>query len=89
MPRLTSKGQVTIPKRIRDHLGLAPGAEVEFRLGQHGEITLKAVKGTAAETGAERERQRMKKALAHLRGSLDLGMTTDEFMRFVRGDPDE
>jgi antitoxin PrlF len=30
MSRMTSKGQVTIPKRIRDHLGLKPGSEVEF-----------------------------------------------------------
>lgn len=28
--RLTSKGQVTIPKPVRDRLGLQPGDEVEF-----------------------------------------------------------
>jgi AbrB family looped-hinge helix DNA binding protein len=89
MPRLTSKGQVTIPKRIRDFLGLAPGMAVEFVLGQDGAIVLKPANGATATTRAERERHRMEQALAHLRGSLDLGMTTDEFMRFVRGDPDE
>ena len=30
MPRVTTKGQVTIPKRIREYLGLKPGSEVEF-----------------------------------------------------------
>ena len=30
MSRLTSKGQVTIPKSVRERLGLHPGAEVEF-----------------------------------------------------------
>ena len=30
MPRLTSKGQVTIPKVVRDRFGLGPGSEVEF-----------------------------------------------------------
>jgi AbrB family looped-hinge helix DNA binding protein len=30
MSRLTSKGQVTIPKSVRDRLGLQPGDEVEF-----------------------------------------------------------
>jgi AbrB family looped-hinge helix DNA binding protein len=28
--RVTSKGQVTIPKAVRDELGLKPGDEVEF-----------------------------------------------------------
>ena len=28
--RLTDKGQVTIPKHVRDGLGLRPGDEVEF-----------------------------------------------------------
>lgn len=32
MPRLTSKGQVTIPKPIRDALGLNSGDEVLFDL---------------------------------------------------------
>ena len=28
--KLTSKGQVTIPKAVREHLGLRPGDEIEF-----------------------------------------------------------
>ena len=28
--RVTEKGQVTIPKHVRDRLGIAPGSEVEF-----------------------------------------------------------
>ena len=28
--RVTTKGQVTIPKNIRDRLGIEPGSEVEF-----------------------------------------------------------
>ena len=89
MPRITSKGQVTIPKRIRDHLGLKPGSEVEFQYDGDGRIVLKASQNIGAKTRADRERKRMEKALAELRGTLDLGMSTDEFMRFVRGDPDE
>lgn len=89
MPRLTSKGQVTIPKRIRDHLGLKPGANVEFGLNSDGRVVLQAEPHVDAKTRAGRERQRMEKALAELRGTLDLGMTTDEFMRFLRGDPEE
>jgi AbrB family looped-hinge helix DNA binding protein len=30
MPKVTSKLQVTLPKRIADHHGIAPGDEIEF-----------------------------------------------------------
>jgi len=30
MPRITTKGQVTIPKEIRDKFGVKPGNNVEF-----------------------------------------------------------
>ncbi|WP_232420125.1 AbrB/MazE/SpoVT family DNA-binding domain-containing protein [Nitrosococcus watsonii] len=30
---LTRKGQVTVPKKIRDYLGLRPGSAVDFSLG--------------------------------------------------------
>ncbi len=77
MSRMTSKGQVTIPKRIRDYLGLKPGSEVEFTVVGDGQIGLKT------------SEKRAKSRFDSIRGTLDLGMTTDEFMRMIRGDPDE
>lgn len=77
MTRMTAKGQVTIPKRLRDYLGLKPGAEVEFIVRSDGQVAL------------ETNEKRPKGRFDALRGTLDLGMTTDEFMRFLRGDPDE
>ncbi len=77
MPKITSKGQVTIPKRMREHLGLKPGSEIEFTIDNRGEIVLRS------------KVKRPKSQFEALRGTLDLGMTTDEFMRFIRGDPDE
>ncbi len=81
MPRITSKGQVTIPKRIRDYLGLKPGSEVEFAFGADKEVVLKSKQ--------EPLKEPIESRLDVIRGTLDLGMTTDEFMRFLRGDPDD
>lgn len=37
---ITSKGQVTIPKEIRDRLSLHAGDRVDFTLTEHGEVLL-------------------------------------------------
>ena len=33
--KVTSKGQVTIPKAVRDQLGIAEGDEIVFRVEEH------------------------------------------------------
>lgn len=38
---LTSKGQITIPKAIRDSLGLEPGDKVDFVLEADGRVILR------------------------------------------------
>jgi AbrB family looped-hinge helix DNA binding protein len=77
MSKMTSKGQVTIPRRLRDHLGLRPGIEVDFELAQDGRVFLKT-RSKAPES-----------RFARLRGSIGPGMTTDEIMALTRGeDPD-
>ena len=37
----TSKGQVTIPKEIRDRLGIEEGTELEFVLEDDGTLTVR------------------------------------------------
>ena len=72
---VTSKGQVTIPKAVRDYLGLGPGSRVSFERMPDGRVEL------VLETGG-----RAASHLAALRGSADQGMTTDEIMELTRGE---
>lgn len=73
---VTSKGQVTIPKPVRDHLGIAPGSQVAFRRAADGSIVIEK-----ADT-ANRPQSR----IASLRGNAGRGMSTDEIMALLRGD---
>ena len=36
--RLTGKGQVTIPKTIRDHLQIDTGSKIDFVIDENGEV---------------------------------------------------
>ena len=46
---VTSKGQVTIPKPVRDRLNIKPGSQVDFQLAEDGRVVLvKAGKKLAA-----------------------------------------
>jgi antitoxin PrlF len=43
MSRVTEKGQVTIPKTIREELGIQPGDEVTFEKTEEGYVVRKEV----------------------------------------------
>lgn len=74
--RLTSKGQVTIPKQFRDALGIFPDSAVTFRLENGKLIVEKAASSSSAS-------QRMTQALS---GKGSVRLSTDEIMRLTRGD---
>jgi AbrB family looped-hinge helix DNA binding protein len=38
---VTAKGQTTIPKEIRDHLGLRPGNRIDYVMDAEGNVVLK------------------------------------------------
>jgi len=48
---ITTKGQATIPKAIRDHLGLRPGDRVKFFLHPDGSVVLLPKRPVAALRG--------------------------------------
>ncbi len=72
---VTSKGQVTIPKPVRDYLGIEPGSAVNFRRGEDGSIVIERADGT-----------RQPSRFAKLVGIAGPGPTTDEIMAMTRGD---
>jgi antitoxin PrlF len=69
---VSEKGQVTIPKPLRERLGIRPGQVLDF--------DVEAGRLVAVKSGDELD------ALDRLYGSLDIGMSTDEAMRELRGD---
>jgi AbrB family looped-hinge helix DNA binding protein len=76
MATVTSKGQVTIPKAMRDALGIRPGAQVEFELEDSRIVIRKRVPVEA-----------LRKWEGRLRGKV-LFKTTDEMMLALRGERD-
>ena len=77
--RITSKGQVTIPKEIRNRLGLLPHTKVDFELaGDHARIR------KAGRPPNENVRGRL--ALNVLRGTSDTRMCTDAIMALTRAE---
>jgi AbrB family looped-hinge helix DNA binding protein len=72
--RVTSKGQVTIPRDIRAALGIAPSSEVEF-VREGGRVWLRKRKPGATHARA---------LVARMRGRAKMRMSTDDIMALTR-----
>jgi antitoxin PrlF len=72
---VTSKGQVTIPKKVREFLGIQPGAAVDFDLRADGQVVV-------VKAGSKHRPS----PFARARGGATAGMSTDEIMALTRGD---
>ncbi len=69
--KMTEKGQVTIPKAIRERFGLRPGMEIRFVEKDHRVVL---------EKGQEKE-----DVWDKYTGFLKLRMRTDDVIRLMRG----
>lgn len=79
---MTSKGQVLIPKALRDRAGLVPGGEVTIGVNEQGDIV---VRPRQLEETPDERRARVLAALERARGTVKTGFaTTDEYMDFIR-----
>jgi len=72
--RVTIKGQVTIPQKIREKLGITPAVEVDF-IEEKNRIYLVKREGELRKTNKFRK----------VRGIASVKMTTDEIMALTRG----
>jgi antitoxin PrlF len=71
----TAKGQVTIPKAVRELLGIVPGSEVDFRRAADGSIVL-----------IRADRQQPASRFQKLRRHAAKGLDTDAIMALTRGE---
>ena len=73
--RITSKGQLTIPREIRLRLGLQPGTEVELDVVEN---TVR-IRKVAGHPGRGRE------VVDRFRGRAATRLTTDQILTLTRG----
>lgn len=78
--KVTVKGQVTLPKRVRDAVGIKPGDEVEVRATSGGKVIIERPKDND---------DYLDRLYAIAKRRPIRGITTDELMKASRGDPDE
>ena len=74
--RITSKGQVTIPQRLRLKFGLLPNTEAAFEESDGGVLIRPVLT----------KRALIEQRLRDARGVADSGLGTDGVMRLTRGD---
>ena len=74
---ITVKGQVTVPKHIRDALVLVPGTQVGFALNDAGDVVLRA---------AQRRRGKPTDRFEAARGKADVKWRTQDLMKLLRAD---
>ena len=78
--KLTSKCQVTVPKEVRERLGLGPDSEVEWSVeGDHAELRLRST------ADLDERRRAAQEWVAKYRGIWKTDKSTDEIMREIRG----
>jgi antitoxin PrlF len=82
--RLTSKGQVLIPKAAREASGLKPNGPCKIVVNDQRQVVITPL-GYSPEEGEERVR-RMREGLKLLTGLSKDGRGTDVIMRELRGD---
>ncbi|WP_378947470.1 AbrB/MazE/SpoVT family DNA-binding domain-containing protein [Mesorhizobium sp. ANAO-SY3R2] len=80
--RVTTKGQVTIPKEIRDKLGIEAGSEVDFVERADGAVEL--VRGTETDMREKALDRSLDDWFRLVEGTGDSDLTADDIMAMTR-----
>ena len=72
---ITVKGQATIPKAIREHLGLKPGDRVKFFVHPDGSVVLLPKLPASALRGAVKSRRRSPVTIEEMEEAAARGAT--------------
>ena len=80
--RVTSKGQVTIPRDLRERAGIAPNSDVFFGI-ENGKITIEPRDGKSENGNRERLR-RFLDTLNRIEGTGDPSISADDVMALTR-----
>jgi len=75
--KLTSKGQITIPRALREQFGLLPDTEVTFEAAEDGVLIKPA---------ARSRRRQLQAWIRRARGSASVKLSTDAIMKLTRDD---
>lgn len=88
MTKITVKGQVTLPKAVRDAAGIKPGDRVSVRARPEGGVIVELERDRTREAAAvETARRRIDRAVNDLyRRGIKPNITADALMRLTRGD---
>ncbi len=76
-PALTVKSQVTVPKKIREFLGIGPGERIRFEPLPDGRVAIAPV---------EARQRKVPDPFEAMRGTAKRKLSTDDIMRLTRGE---
>ena len=76
---VTDKGQVTVPKEIRDRMGIESGSKLDFRIEGDGTLRIRKLdRGSAGLFGLLHDPKRKAASIAEMNDSVGRSLAADD-----------